>query len=266
MVRKTLSKDWATFTEGDFSLVNNPWNKGDLTNGRDYTQSITFNTNDPTQNVKMTWDWPDDLGTVVAYPEIIVGFKPWGQTGTDTLVTRLDLLQKLHVDVDYGIRGDRASFNVAFDLWLSDKPTAGPNQITTELMIWTHDGDLTPAGKQVGNYRDGDFRAEIWVADDFGDSSGTSNATWRYIAIRSKDEIRNDTIDIDGILKMLIRRDLVDGSDFLNGYEFGAEVTGGRGNLLLHSIDHEFSARQPRAAAMESDHAASVTAADDFYF
>lgn len=240
MVRKVLKKDWASYRDGDFTLVNNPWNNGSLDNGTDYTQSVTFNTVDVTRNVLFKWNWPD-VGNVVAYPEIIAGYKPWGKDGSDSLVTRLDRLRTLDVTVDYDIAGDTRDFNVAFDIWLSDKPLAGPQRITTEVMIWTHDGGLTPAGEKVGSYRDGDFRAEIWVAEDFGDSSGDSSATWRYIALRAKDEIRADTIDIAAIIDDLVDRGLVDSKDYLNGYEFGAEVIGGRGRMKLHEISHEFS-------------------------
>lgn len=240
MARKVLRKDWATFTDGDYSLVNNPWNKGKLDNGRDYTQSISFDTQDINHDVTFAWNWPD-VHDVVAYPEIIVGFKPWGKTGTDTLVTRLDDLATLDVSIDYDISGNRGQFNVAFDLWLSDAPLAGPRHLTTELMIWTHDGNLRPAGHKVGVFDDGSFRAQIWVANNFGDSSGDSDVTWRYIALRATEEIRTDTIDIAAIIEDLVARGLISDQDYLNGYEFGAEVTGGRGKLILHSIEHVFS-------------------------
>lgn len=244
MARKVLRQDWASWTDGDFTLVNNPWNNGDLENGTDYRQSVIFDTDRITRDVTFKWNWPD-IGHVVAYPELIVGYKPWGQDGTDTLVTRLDRLKRLDVSIDYEISGDTDQFNVAFDIWLSDAPLAGAQHITTELMIWTDDGALRPAGEKVGNYRDGDFRAEIWVAEDFGDSSGESSATWRYIALRSRDPVREDTIDIAAIIANLVDRGLVDDQDYLNGYEFGAEVTGGRGRLELHSISHAFFSAQP---------------------
>ncbi|MBX9457218.1 MAG: hypothetical protein KL863_14980 [Rhizobium sp.] len=171
MARKVLRKDWASYTDGDFTLVNNPWNPGKLANGADYTQSITFNTDDISRNVRFKWDWPD-VGHVVAYPEIIAGYKPWGGEGSDALVTRLDRLREMEVTFDYAISGDKADFNVAFDLWLTGSPLSDSSDITTEVMIWTHEGDFQPAGEKVGFYRDGNFRAQIWVADDFGDSSG----------------------------------------------------------------------------------------------
>lgn len=250
MPRKVLKKDWASWTDGDFALVNNPWNKGGLENGPDYTQSVTFDTADITRDVLFQWDWPD-VGHVVAYPEIIAGYKPWGREGSDTLVTRLDQLGQLDITIDYDISGATDDFNVAFDIWLSDKPLAGNSHITTELMIWTHDGDLRPAGDKVGIYKDGDFRAQIWVAEEFGDSSGDSSTTWRYIALRAKDEIRSDTIDIAAIIADLAARGLVDDQDYLNGYEFGAEVTGGAGKLKLHEIGHQFSTLAAEQAAAE---------------
>jgi hypothetical protein len=240
MARKVLKADWASYTDGDFTLVNNPWNKGKLDNGADYRQSVVFDTDHITRNVTFKWDWPD-AGHVVAYPEMIVGYKPWGREGSDTLVARIDSIAEFSVNVDYDISGRTADFNVAFDLWLSDKPLAGSRHITTELMIWTHDGDLRPAGDKVGVYRNGAMTADIFVANGFGDDSGDSAATWRYIALRLDRETRADTIDIDAVLADLVDRGLVDETDYVNGYEFGAEVTGGRGRLDLHSLSHAFS-------------------------
>lgn len=248
MVRKVVKRDWASYTDGDFTLVNNPWNKGRLENGSDYTQSISFDTDDITSDVLFKWDWPN-VGHVVAYPEIIVGYKPWGREGSDSLVTRLDQLSQLDVTIDYDISGEINDFNVAFDIWLSDEPLAGNRHVTTELMIWTHDGGLKPAGEKVGIYKNGDFRAQIWVAEDFGDSSGDSSTIWRYIALRATDEITANTIDIAAIINDLIGRGLIDHQDYLNGYEFGAEVIGGRGKLRLNDISHEFAATPPDETA-----------------
>lgn len=259
MVQKVLKKDWASYTDGDFTLVNNPWNKGKLENGPDYAQSIAFDTDDITSNVLFKWDWPD-VGHVVAYPEIVVGYKPWGRDGTDSLVTRLDQLGQLDVTIDYDISGDTDDFNVAFDIWLSDKALAGNKHITTELMIWTHDGGLRPAGEKVGIYENGDFRAQIWVAEDFGDSSGDSSTTWRYIAIRAAEDVMADTIDIAAIIEDLVSRGLIDDQDYLNGYEFGAEVIGGRGKFRLNDISHEFSTTPQTEPAAGN----SAPAADEF--
>ena len=262
MVRKLFRDDWNEYSRGDYRVVNNVWNKGDLVNGQDYTQSVRFNTTDLSRDVLFRWDWPR-IDEVIAYPEIVVGYKPWDRdSGTNNLTTRISTLDTFKVGVDYDISGQTGQFNVAFDLWLTEKRHAGPASITTELMIWTHDGNLTPAGEKVGMYRHGDFRAEIWVAEDFTDSSGASNATWRYIALRAVDEIRTDRIDIARILDVLVKRDLVDELDFVNGYEFGAEITGGKGMLNIHSLRHQFSVDTDAAAA----HSFDAQAADTFVF
>jgi hypothetical protein len=262
MVRKLLRDDWDDHTHGNYRIVNNVWNKGALVNGEDYTQSIRFNPADLSRNVVFRWDWPD-VGDVIAYPEIIVGYKPWDRdAGTQNLTARIATIETFKVAVDYDISGQRSEFNVAFDLWLTNKPHAGPGTISTELMIWTHDGRLTPAGDKVGIYQHGDFRAEIWVADDFGDSSGTSSATWRYIAVRALTEIRDETIDIGDIIADLVSRDLVDDRDFVNGYEFGAEVLGGKGELHVHNLSHRFWTTADSADSV----AFAESAADGFVF
>ena len=261
MARKTLRQDWADVASGRYQLVNNVWNKGDLVNGEDYTQSISYGTKSLTDNVTFKWNWPD-VGQIVSYPEIIVGYKPWDEAGSRAFMARIEDIQTFKVAVDYDISGQVSKFNVAFDLWLTDRKAGSAEDITTELMIWTHDGGLTPAGEKVGIYRHGTFKAEIWVAEDFGDSSGVSDVTWRYIAFRATREMNDGTIDINRILANLAKRDLIDDRDYVNGYEFGAEVSGGRGMLALHHIGQQFAVENPGV----SDHAPAAAAHDHFDF
>ncbi|MDB5524015.1 MAG: hypothetical protein JWM58_1778 [Rhizobium sp.] len=249
MARKTLKQDWAVFTDGDFKVENNVWNKGDLVNGKDYTQSISLDTKHMTTELKFSWNWPqsDDIR---AYPEIVAGYKPWSQSGTDNLTTRISDLDRMKVDIDYDITGDTDMFNAAFDIWLTKKPGASSDSITTEVMIWTHVGDIDPEGRKVGHYHNSDFDGEIWVANNFRHEGNTSS--WKYITIVSDDEIRHDTIDIADILDNLVDRKLVKSSDFFNGYEFGAELTGGKGSMTIHDIDHTFATARGHGTEMQA--------------
>jgi hypothetical protein len=260
MARKILKKDWATFTDGEFHIENNVWNKGSLDNGKDYTQTLTYNPNNLTSNLKFAWDWPE-TNHLLAFPEIVAGYKPWSKSGSDDLTARISTIDKFKVDLDYDITGQKDMFNAAFDMWFTKKAHAGSSSITTELMIWTHvGGDIDPDGKKVGSIHQGDFSADIWVANNFNNNGGAH--TWRYITLVSKDEIRDDTIDIGKLIDKLVDRKLVSGSDFFNGYEFGAELTGGKGSMTIHDIDHQFTTSQPASEA-EVHHAAG---ADEFLF
>lgn len=258
MAHKTLKKDWATFSQGDFRIENNVWNKGDLVNGKNYTQTISYDPRHLTSELKFAWDWPK-TDHLLAFPEIEAGYKPWSEAGADTLTTRISKLQALDVSFDYDIGGDKTLFNVGFDMWLTSKPEAGSKSITTEISVWTHNGDIDPEGEKVGSYRDGKFRGEIWVDDNFGHAGDSQ--TWRYVTIRSKGDVLDGALDLDHLYDTLVAKKLVNSADYFNGYEFGAQLTGGKGSLTIHSIEHEFSAGGAHAAAGMHD-----AAADHFLF
>jgi hypothetical protein len=258
MTRQTLKKDWATFARGDFRIENNVWNQGDLVNGRDYTQTISYDPKHLTSELKFAWDWPK-TDHLLAFPEIEAGYKPWSETGSAALTTRISKMQAMDVSFNYDIGGDTSRFNVGFDMWLTSKPDGNSNSITTEISIWTHRGDIDPEGEKVGTYRDGEFQGQIWVDDNFGHAG--DGQTWRYVTIRSKGDVLNGTLDVDHLFDTLLARKLVNDSDYFNGYEFGAQLTGGKGSLTIHSLAHAFSALDAHSAT-----GAHAPVADHFVF
>ena len=267
MTRKTITEDWGRYRKGEFFVSNNVWNQGDLVNGQDYSQSIHYNTNTLDRGVRFNWNWPAS-DHVLAYPEIVAGYKPWDRSGSGNLTAKVKDIDVFDIRFDYDISGKTSDFNVAFDLWLTSKPKAGAGSITTELMVWVHDGKLTPAGDLVGHYKHNGFHASIYVAENFGDASGNSSKGWSYIALESDSEIRKDTIDFAHLLHNLQKRGLIAGSDYVNGYEFGAEVTGNKGSLAIHRLHHDFEAGH--AARTADDHGSNMAhhfaQPDDFLF
>ena len=245
MTRQTLKKDWATFAQGNFRIENNVWNQGDLVNGRDYTQTISYDPKHLTSELKFAWNWPK-TDHLLAFPEIEAGYKPWSETGSAALTTRISKMQAMDVSFNYDIGGDTSRFNVGFDMWLTSKPDGNSNSITTEISIWTHRGHIDPEGEKVGTYRDGEFRGQIWVDDNFGHADAQ---TWHYVTIRPKGDILEGSLDFDHLFDALVSKKLVNSTDYFNGYEFGAQLTGGKGSLTIHSIEHEFATADAHPAA-----------------
>lgn len=242
MAKKVLRNDWDEFQKGDYCVVNNVWNKGDRISGKDYTQTVTLDTADLSRDVRFEWDWGPNAGHVLAYPEVIVGYKPWGRTGTDAISGRVSDIRSFDVTHNLAIGGrDTDLFNVAYDLWLSEKPLAGAASITTELMVWAHSGKLGDFGSSAffGTYRHGDFKADIYTYDDFG-ASGAGGHTWRYLALVPRGDMLKANIDLHDILIDMVERGLVSEKDYVNGYELGAEVTGGKGRLDIRRLTHDY--------------------------
>ena len=160
----TLAGDWDAYAAGPYRVVNNVWNKGGLKNGPDFTQSVTYEAATFPDGVTFQWSWPGFNERIWAYPEVIVGYKPWDpHDGTLALTTRFDAVRELEAHFDLAIAGQTGKFNVALEFWLTDKPGGGPESITTEVMVWLHNGGLTPAGKKVGRYEGDGYGASIFV-------------------------------------------------------------------------------------------------------
>ncbi|MDB5524801.1 MAG: hypothetical protein JWM58_2564 [Rhizobium sp.] len=252
MARMTFSDDWQQFTNGDYTVVNNVWNKGGRVNGVDYTQTVSFDDADLSRDLNFAWDWGGNAGQVLAYPEVVVGYKPWDQAGTDVLSSRISDIRDFSLYHDLAIGGpDTDLFNVAYDLWLTDTPLGGIDSITTELMVWAHAGGIGAFNTEahVGTYDHDGYKAEIYTYADFGGNSNPDAHAWRYIAFVPDEDHLEADIDMHDILMELVERGLISDLDFLTGYELGAEVTGGKGSLDINQISHDLDTYDANAQA-----------------
>lgn len=239
----TLAGDWDSYAAGPYRVVNNVWNKGGLRNGQDFTQSVTYDPATFPAGVTLQWNWPGFKDAIWAYPEVIVGYKPWDpHDGTLALTTRVDRVRELEAHFDLAIAGNTGKFNVAIEFWLTGKPGGGPKAITTEVMVWLHNGGLTPAGKKVGRYEDDDYGASIFVKKAMVDRSGDSEIRWKYVALKADADLLSGSVDLRAVLVALRKAGIIDRDDYIGGFELGAEVAGGKGSLGIEALGYDFSA------------------------
>ena len=237
-----LRDNWAKYSSTDFWTINNIWNKGSLRNGIDYTQTITVDTDTFPSGTTLSWSWPSTWNPLIyAYPEVIVGYKPWDNYGSLDFTSQIDDLKEFKINYNLTIGGQTDNFNVAFELWLTDRAQGQREDINTELMIWVHDGALNPAGSPVGQYDGERYDATVYARPDHGDASGGSAVTWQYIALEASTDVLAGQIDIRHILLDLKQKGLLTGSEFVSGYELGAEVAAGSGSLKINSLSQTFS-------------------------
>lgn len=237
-MRRVLTSNDATDTNGIYRVVNNTWNIGPLVNGQDFTQTVSYDTIDMNHNLRFDWAIKNSPHHVLSYPELAQGYSPWNQSGPTEIVTNIASLRNLDMTYDLSISGQTYGFDVAFDLWFTDIPEGGQDSITTELMIWLHDGDFVPPGTVVATYHDANFTAKVWQEDNFSASEGV---IWRYLAVDLGTDTLTGKVDLDGLLRFLVAHNIVSGADYLTGIELGAEVSEGTGSLTIHSFDYSFS-------------------------
>jgi serralysin len=228
-----------SFRLGDYTVLNNTWNVGSLIAGVDYTQSVTYNPTDLRHGTVFSWAYGPDDSKILAYPEIMLGLSPWNPTaGSAAVVMQISSLRDLNLTYDVSISGQTDHFNVAYDLWLTDTPGGGPESITTEMMIWLHSGNFSPAGTKMAVYHGAGFTADIWMQENFSAAPGVE---WRYLAVMINQDRLSGQIDLDGLLRFMTARGLVSGADYLTGIELGAEVNFGSGSLTINNFDYQLS-------------------------
>lgn len=229
-----LATDGATVTVGQLVAQNNTWGRGDLVNGRDFVQTLRVaRANDGGfAGVRIDWAWPEDGSAGVrAYPEVFAGRKPWGpETGGDLLPLPLSAAAGLtaRFAADWG--GEVSGFNVAFDLWVSTDPQAGPEAITHEIMVWLTPGGLTPAGRPAGRLRAGALQGRLFARPDHG-------AGWTYLAVIADHEMRRGEIDLGALVAALQATGHLPAAGWLMTVELGAEVVSGAGWLEIRELE-----------------------------
>ncbi|HBU14037.1 MAG: hypothetical protein A2092_09755 [Rhodobacteraceae bacterium GWE1_64_9] len=230
-----LDQPFAEVRVGAWRLSNNTWGVGNLQNGTDYWQTIQY-TPGTINGTRFAWEQRENWqGNVRAFPQVIYGTKPWDKGRMSDVTMRLDQMQNLDMTVDLRVERYSGVGNVALDLWLTDKAGGGPATVTTEVMLWLDDDNMSPSGTKVGRMNVQGIGADIYVHENLQNDSA-SGISWRYIAVKLDVEYLIGTIDIDGFLRQLVSLGWLSADDWISGMELGAEVVSGNGALNINNL------------------------------
>jgi Ca2+-binding RTX toxin-like protein len=241
MPQTILDEPFETAQVGPWLITNNTWGAGPLQFGSDYTQTVTYDPDTGPAGTRFDFAWPAaDTWRVYGYPELATGWNPWIEQGGDALTTRADNLRSLTVDYDVTLAGDTDSYNIAIDMWLTDRPNGDRGDITTEVLITLHE-PLPGAPDDAPVYTDpGGFRGRLAVYE--GLTSG--NVTWDLVAIEALNSVPAGSIDLGALMRWLIGQGVVNAADHVGGFEFGAEVyavpQGSSGSVTVNALDFDF--------------------------
>ncbi|MET3973073.1 hypothetical protein ABID62_009179 [Bradyrhizobium sp. S3.9.1] len=221
-----------TIVKNGVYVANNAWNPGSLVDGVDYTIQSTSNLNNLTEGTTFQWSFPtvtDLYSPVRAYPDIIFGVAPYGDTvnATDTTHTfpmQLGNIAALTADYSTTYSGDTTGFNVSFDIWLTSAPNGDGSTVTNEIMIWTHGNAFQPWGDAIGKYSNGAY-------------SGTFYHTGTYTALILDNDVPAGTFDINSVFDSLKSLNVVSDKEWLASVDFGSEVISGSGSLTINNLD-----------------------------
>lgn len=239
-----LTEDFAEVTLGPITLSNNTWGVDTWgfdhwVNGNQYLQTLRYTPGDLTHGVSFNWSYDNPGGNILAYPELILGYKPWSTAGDDFLVGRVNQLRELMLTTDIDIRGQTDGFNIAYDLWLTETPKGDHRAITAEVMVWLHPGGFTAAGAPQARLVTADFSASVYYLPDM--AAGTDQS-WAYVAVVIDGGHLDGKINMNVILQSLADKGFIDRSDYLSSVELGAEVQTGVGGYTLNTFEWTHSA------------------------
>ena len=210
---------WEEYSLGSYLLQNNTWGQGDITN---FSQCI-FTTSDSVFG--WNWDWPNIGNSVKAYPEIIFGKKPWSSISTNNVLPiALNRIENFEVDFDFQTEAN-GNYNSAFEFWITEDSLSNENGITTEVMIWTSNNFLQPAGNQISIvYVDGYFYKMYRAVFD----------AWVYYAFVSEVDQHNGTLKIHDFINYMVSIGHLNPNEFLGSFEFGNEIVHGNGQTTIN--------------------------------
>ena len=237
-----VSGSGGTFNANPWTVISNAWNVGSMLHGRDYTQQITYDAANPNEGVVATWSFPARSGpnlTVLSYPALEYGASPWNATiaGSESkLPIKISDIQSLVFNYDMTIGGDKAGFNVAYDLWLTDTSGGDGNHVTHEIMIWVHTGEGGPAGSLVSSYSDDLFTGSLYTTR-MTDAASTNAHSWQYVAFQAQGDDLSGQIDFAAMLTKLKQLGIVSGNEYLADIELGSEINYGAGSFTINYLD-----------------------------
>ena len=229
---------WAMRHEGRYRYENNVW--GSKKAKGKFKQCLLTRQRDGKSEVGWSWDWPGYDASVFAYPEVVVGWKPW--SGGPTTDPRFPLqVSKVQVlTLDYEVESEvTGSYDLAPEIWLTNagaSKSPNPQSITTEVMFWMdHTVGARPAGQIVDHVPLNGVTYELWREDSIGvDANGKG---WRLLSFKSPEKQLKGSIDIAALVRYLVEKQLASPSDYVASVEFGNEVMGGTGTTWIRQFD-----------------------------
>lgn len=235
-------EDYQAVMTPDGILYNNVWNKY-AAKDRAWSQCLLMRNIDGAPQYGWSWNWPVETRAVYGYPQIKRGKSPWDpKTSMDErFPARISSVHSLEVAYDVETSGD-GDHNLSTSLWLTREPVRGdqPNRdaIVAEVMIWTYatPGFFPPAGKKHGEVQTGDTSWEVWVDENWGDTSGINDNHWVYLAYHAVRPSLKAKFDARKLLQYAVDEGLISPEFYIADAMLGNEVMGGSGETWVKSF------------------------------
>lgn len=170
------------------------------------------------------YEWSGKADAVKSFTSSVLGWH-WGWKAAGTgLPVRLADRTPVRTEWDYKVTESTESvYNVAYDLWLHD--TARTDWRSTpkhEVMVWlASEGGASPLGTKQATVTMAGASWDLYVGD----------IGWNVYSFVRTENTTSADLDLDQFLQELVRRGLVESTDYLSSVQAGTEVFTGRAQL-----------------------------------
>ncbi|TVZ40899.1 glycosyl hydrolase family 12 [Alteromonadaceae bacterium 2753L.S.0a.02] len=223
---------------GDFQ--NNVWNQqaaGDFK----WRQCVLKKQTSQGTKYGWSWQWPPKGTEVYAQPQVTLGQTPWVGHKTPYPGYPISLASLNSLSVSYQTEtNSNGAYNLATTFWITSAnniPTiAHKESIAAELMVWTYASPgfyNHPAGKKVAEMLASGENWEVWVQQNWHDTSGVQNNRWVYIAFRSKSNRFSADYDATAMINFAVERGYLKRNLYIADIQLGNEVMSGTGETWV---------------------------------
>ena len=141
---------------------------------------------------------------------------------------KIDNVETFEANFDLTIEAS-GNYNLAFEFWVTEDSTSNQEQITNEVMIWTTNSLLQPAGEQIAVFFSDGYYYDLFRAE-FND--------WIYYAFVSQTDQQEGTLNVHNFINYMVATGYLNPNEYLASFELGNEIVNGSGqtNIRQYSI------------------------------
>jgi hypothetical protein len=246
----TISGDWETSTldAGPYWAMNSVWNKGNLVNGTDFTQSITMaDANSPNTDTTISWNWPTTGAqyNVYSMPGVFYGTNVGFTPPTHSVASeKISDIKTLTLSQDLTYSGSTDHYDALYDMGLTTAPDGGA--YTHEIEINLHSPDYMSGWlNSLPHQNFTDASGMQWIIAE------NSNAGVPMVMFSPADfhDITNTTIDFKALLDAAVAKGVLSGNEYFSGLGLGNEPQLGSGSMTIHSMHVNYDGDRTRKSA-----------------
>lgn len=221
------------FVVGTIRYLNNQWGRDKVPAGETYEQCLISRGAGDRTEYGWSFRWPGHDPSVYAYPEMLVGWSPWGGGITTSQQFPMPVKGMAKITMAYELESAiTGHYNLAAEMWLLRNGGDGPprpDDIVAELMIWLdYDETMRPSGEAVATVNIDGVVYDLYKAE-----MTNGGRSWTYLAYKGPAGRLAGRLRPSAFVADATRRGYLFAGAYVSGVEFGNEIAGGTGTTWV---------------------------------